>query len=799
MSWVDCIKTITEAAGDALSSDEIKALADEVNVRLSRQMAKGMGRFDAADQVGQQMAGEATLAAMLKKREAHINFLKDQNLESRTVVGKENSSLLALLSGDTRSAEFGAAQSTWAKRGALTDSWLGPMVDKLEKAGILKAVMQGNKELDRDIAVEMARRQDPEGKVAPTGNKIAEHAAEILGEAQEKGRLYLNKQGAWIAKIDNYIAQQAHDMMKLRKAGLEGWKDTIRPLLDAQTFDDVEDQEAYLNSVYKALSSGLHDHPPAVGAEAGFSGPGNLAKKLSQSRSLIFKDPDSWVQYNSQFGKGHGRVVDAVIAGIDKAARDGAVMDTFGANPAARYEAYRSRLQRAAVDRGDLKMSDKLKQSAWQNLFDTVSGAANEVVNPSWAKFGTNVRNFQQVTKLGGVVLSSTADMVNVAATLRRNGVGLLEAYGVPFRQLFSKASRQEMQAVGATIESLIGHAMHRFRTEDDLPGKLTSAVGTFHKLNGLEYWTTAMKGAVADGISHSYGAAAGRTFESLPPLTKQTLTRYGIDEAAWDSMRRGAAKGSDDRAYLMPEDIADEGVREKYQTLISDQVRRGLNEPSARVRSAVTFGTRAGTWQGEAIRAVMQFKSFGLSMLENQVAPLFMRGQQVDLPGAIHLAIGSMLLGYLGNQAKQMMQGKTPEIPKDAHGIAAEMLDALRNGGALGTLGDFALTTGMKQSIGDTLMGPSLSTADKLYQMIQDVETQPKGSRGRMDKIATEGVPLIHSLIPGNNLPVIGQLVNYLFLYGLQDKLSPGFLQRQNKRMQDNGQKYLIAAPRRF
>ena len=45
-------------------------------------------------------------------------------------------------------------------------------------------------------------------------------------------RKNLNSAGAWIAKLPGYIVRQSHDGDRIRKAGLEAWKDFIRDRLD---------------------------------------------------------------------------------------------------------------------------------------------------------------------------------------------------------------------------------------------------------------------------------------------------------------------------------------------------------------------------------------------------------------------------------------------------------------------------------------------------------------------------------------------------------------------------------------
>lgn len=127
---------------------------------------------------------------------------------------------------------------------------------------------------DRLIAREMARING-DGKVEPTGDEGALHAARVLSAALDRARLEQNDVGAWISKQEGYIARQTHDALKVaggfwsetaelvrraRASGLKDldmgairaeaerrafgeWRDFILPRLDDRTFDGLEHED----------------------------------------------------------------------------------------------------------------------------------------------------------------------------------------------------------------------------------------------------------------------------------------------------------------------------------------------------------------------------------------------------------------------------------------------------------------------------------------------------------------------------------------------------------------------------
>lgn len=83
-------------------------------------------------------------------------------------------------------------------------------------------------------------------------------AAQIIMKWQETARIDENRAGAWIRKEPGYIVRQSHDIMKIRAAGYEAWRNAILPRLDERTFDGVADREQFMRNIYNGLASGVH-------------------------------------------------------------------------------------------------------------------------------------------------------------------------------------------------------------------------------------------------------------------------------------------------------------------------------------------------------------------------------------------------------------------------------------------------------------------------------------------------------------------------------------------------------------
>lgn len=801
MAWQDCKAVIEAAAGREFTQEEITRLMDAAEIRLTEKMRKGMSKRDATAAVRRDLVEEATLEALIARRTTYINRLIWQDL-SGAPQGREARTILASLNGVAGGTERGLAAGVYPNYFGIRDGeFLGPLVAELERAGLLKLIKAGDKAFDRDVARELYRRLDPEA-AAPTGNARAVEAARILGNAQELARLRLNKAGAWIAKIDNYIARQSHDPVKMVRDGLDKWRDYIAQRLDIEkTFGEgatAEDVQRGLGEVYNRLITGFHDTTgnPVMRA---FGGPGSLGKKVSQSRSLIFKDGDAWFDYNALYGQ--GKVMDAVIAGMDRAARDTALMEKFGTNPEHMFNRWTAELQGRVGKRGDRAEAQKLGGADLQGVFRVVNGVSTTPGNHNIAAVGTFVRDLMQLSKLGQVFASAFPDIILSASTLRHNGIPITSAIGRQIEALLpsGKDRREIAHLLGAGIDNAMGALIHRFRAGDEINGSLSKAVGIFHKLNLLAPWTDAMKEGVSLSLSANLAFHSGKSFDALPPLMQSTLKRYGIEGAEWDAARVTSQRAADGRSYILPADMADPKLAGKFRTYIVDQMREALTEPTARARYLTTAGTSSGTVVGEVIRTLTQFKTFSATFMERHLGREFRR-DGVNVPGVIHLAVGLTALGLASIMLKEAAAGRTYKMPEDARGVANLFGKAFIQGGAGGLIADSLLRDAKSFSGGliESLAGPTAGTAEDVVKFLQDVALGDKKERkSRTDIAMREGLPLIQQNVPFSNLLWTQGIMNYLFVYRLQEAVNPGYLRRYEKKVEDSGRTWLPGVPR--
>jgi len=796
-----CITGVTEAAGRDLSDDELTDIFTKVQGRARRMERAGMSRSDAMYQAGLELGKEMKLAASIEKRSLLINAARRREVLTQLRDGKEALDLRAVLNRIDANV-YGAQADV-----------LGPLVNDMQKAGLMKVIAKGDAAFDQKVIDELWAIES--GGKSVTGDKNARRAAEIIDKAQERVRTQQNEAGAWIGRQEHYVARQSHDMDKIRgtlkgatpeetsRLNFEAWRDSILPKLDERTFDHLSDLSpeginAYLRMTWNALATGLHESSNGRELLAGFTGPGNLAKKASAERKLFFKDSASWGEYNREFGR--GTLWESVQRGLDSGARNTALMRTLGTNPEALFNAVVDNRKVAARDRGDLQAFDALNKQFNNRILDTITGKANIPSNSGLATFARTVTTMQTLSKLGGVVLSSLPDLVNNAAALRHNGVGLFESYANQVASLFPKnaAGKEAMTTLGVGVDSMLGHVGTRFSSAEGIRGKSAKLVDMFHRANLLTFWTDSMKHGLGSMLSHNLGRSAGLTFDGLHPRLQNTLGLYDISAADWNTARKAMVRTADGVDRVLPAEIADEAVRRKFQTYMTDQIREAMTEPDAVSRTVATGGLAANTPAGMAMRVLMQFKTYPITFINrtlgreglNPFSDSFGKGRSgMDVAGITHLIVGMSLMGYLSMELKNLAKGRNPRTSdaNDRASYASLVAAAMAQGGGFGLFGDFLFGEADRNGGGffDSLLGPSWGTLKDVGNEVQNLAKWAREGDPRALSDARSGaLGLIKNNTPFVNMFYTRLAADHFIWHRLQEAANPGYLARLEQRV---------------
>lgn len=834
MNYNACLETIQAAAGRQLSDDEMETLLSKLQSRQRylRRMGVVADEREAALRAAEDVAGDLHAAAVIEHRNAAINAAV--RLERVAWVQHHFGHNLAegveaILVGVNR-AKTGARQGAAQVQEALRNQYVAGFVADIEKTGYRAVLASGT--MDREVARALWAIEDPDALAKMPEPAVA--VARVISKWQTVSRVDANAAGASIGKLEGYITRQSHSPEKIRGDGgvdaYAAWHIAALEHFDLERMlseSGQTDFEPMLRAQWINLASGNHMKAVPEDVASGFKGPGNLAKKLSHDRVIHFKDADHWFDYNAQFGTGNLR--ESVVAGLQHSAEATGLMRVLGTNPASMLETIKADLVKGAKDAGNVDQITRLqeKEGRLANFMAAVDGSMNIPGNALIARRMANIRSWEMLSKLGGMLLSQLNDVAVYGSGTRYQGRGFLTGMGEAVaglgRNLKDPETRALVASLGVALDDAAG-ALGRVGAFGEAGG-MAKASQLFMKLNLGNWWTTHMRASAALGMSSHLASVVDRTFEQLGPDFQRVLGLYNITEPEWNLIRRAPTQTVRGEVHLVPEAIrslpdvdvqhyiggaagpgaiatAKEELEQRLRNYLVDQTRTLALEPDAKTRAVMLQGTRAGTVPGEIMRFLMQFKSFtGAYMQKVMGRELFGRGYEGDsilgalrngngeMVGLAQLIVTSTLMGYGSMVLKDLAKGRTPRDPTESPGAAAKvMLAAMVQGGGAGIYGDFLFGQASRMGSGtvESLAGPAISSGGRI------VDLYHRALAG--DDVAAHAVNEVVNNTPFLSLFYTRAALNYLILYRLQETMNPGYLRRMEQQVErDNGQGFLL------
>lgn len=783
----DCIKRITERSNGAFNAEQAREIIEDVTAAAERRALTTGDKESAVENI---------LDDRIKNVESYIQKQKENTLRNIKIRDREvqkidrriqeeglspRAALQALLVGVQRKTA-GGRNSIDAQQVAIKSQIFSKLLKPMMENNLLD--LWNSNILRKEIAIELeqlAKKKD--GKVGKTGSKQAAQIAKIIHDVQVHVRDQLNAYGADIGELDGFVMTQTHNPVKMRRMGVEQWKQTVRPLLDMQrTFGDTDPEEA-LDEIYKDLVSGrrLEDNVLAADSDAKlfqFTGPANLGKRLSQSRSLHFKDAESFIAYNDEIGMRDFN--EGIISSIEFGAKNIALMKTLGTNPQAMLNNLLDHVNtRYRMDESTGRKLDKVTN----NFYKEVSGETMMAVDPTVANVSSMIRTLQAMSKLGGAVLSATADVPLVALELQYQGKNFLSSYALAFKNVSgvfdSKADRIKFGSLtGVGMDGIISSVGARWTGNDTPVGAMSKLQRKFFQLNGLSGWTDSNKRGLGKIMSHSLALEKNLSWDELTQQRKDLFAFYDIGESDWNHIRKAARKEEgDDREFIFAEEIEDSEVSLKLQTYYSDRVDHGVITGGARERAIWSLGTQRGTPEGEALRFVSQFKQFPTTVITRVWGRALMNKGRADMPMFAQTLIMSGIFGYIAGAAKDIAKGNEPKDPLMKETIMASFLQ----GGGAGLLGDFLFADANRYGGGilGTIAGPSVGTLEDAWQVINSLYYKQDANQA-----ASQAVRLIQSNFPFLNLFYVKPALDNLVMHHIHEELNPGYLRRMERRL---------------
>jgi len=676
-----------------------------------------------------------------------------------------------------------------------------------------------------------------------TGDKHAGELAKAFTDTAEWLRSQFNMQGGAIGKLDGWGLPQAHDSVLVRKSSFEDWRDFIlagdggKPLLDrARMIDNLTGlpfsdmrMDAALRDVYEHIRTDGFDQL-APGALTG----AKVANRHLDSRFLHFKDADSWMQYQQKFG---GNAWDAMTGHIDSMSRDIASMQVLGPNPAYTVRWLQDTLNKDANVRGGAKDQRAAAGAAKDigNMWGVHTGDLNRSIDPRLSRNWATVRQLNSASKLGGAVLTGTADLGFTHAMANFNGLDAtrLMANFVKNLNPLDDGDRALARHTGIIASEYTQRAIDLHQAHDtsakihEVSKRINDGV---LRASGLHVLTTAGTSAIGKEFMQSVAENSGRAFADLDPKLQRVLQRYGIGQDYWDVIRStphnvGEHPDFGSVAILRPDevaartdihpDLANEAAT-RFLEMIEGEKRFGMPDAGAslRVKAMLNWGGgNRGTWMGEIMHSGSQFKQFPVSVIDRSIQrAIYGDGSRLDRTKfMLNVTIATTIMGGLVLQMKSIANGRDPETIYSPE----FWLRAWLQGGAVGIYGDFLkeqlVLPGTSQkvardgkSVADLMMGPTLqSVADPVLRLgFHDTSmaaTDELEGNTRPSNVGREVTQFLKENTPGSSLWYARAALNRELWDRVQGWIDPnaqGAFERQTQRAEEQDHQQFWWAP---
>lgn len=672
---------------------------------------------------------------------------------------------------------------------------------------------------DQELVQKIVRERFGEN----TGDALAKKISDKMGDVFETMRDRFNRNGGDIGKLDNWGLPQTHNLEKIAKAGKEAWVNKAESLIDTRQYvhengDYYSQQEIrlLLEYTYDTLSSD-GANKIEVGRQATGSWTSKVTNRHSESRVLHFKEAESWLEYQSEFGG--MQFVDLVEAHINGLSKDIAMVENLGSNPKTALKILMDAAAKKDWEKGIDENKTQSSRKRAQVMFDEFSGG-NTPQSQVLANLGIAYRSMNVASMLGGTTIASLADQATIAKTAHVHNLSYRKAFGGLIEQLnpANKADRELAHSLGLATEEMLGSIA---RWSDD---GLTSTYGKSEKLarissgvatqvmrvSFLNALTSASKVGFTKLLMEKYGRLSrSKAWNDLDVQDRELLSNTGLDERAWQVFqlaepvvdRKGNQLMSARSIYEIPDEkltafgdpkqVKDQ-VASQLQAHLLDEQGMAVIEAGLRERTWMTVGAK-GTITGEVFKGLMQFKSFSASFLMRQGSrTMAQEGLKGKAAYGVPLFVTMTLLGGLVVQLRELLNGNDPQTIYDSNDpkkAGSFFMRSLVAGGGLPVLGDI-LVAGTDTSGRDAnsfVSGPLGSDFTGLLGLTVGNLTQY--NEGKDTNFGNEAFKFVKGKVPAQNLWYTKAAINRMVFDEMQDTIAPGYREkalRKAERQQD-------------
>lgn len=812
---------------------------------------------------------EEEAARLAKKRDEYNNFVAGKRLDdwrksTPELEAHPRQGLISQLVGSL--LDFSGSKDSVASRmDKASYARMGAFWNDLENANYQDLARGG--QLDDHIggAIWDIQHGVDDGKVREQYGTAAHDIAKIMLKHKRAMVQNFNDAGGHITPADEHIVTRQYDSAKVAKAGgsqygsqeaAAAFRKAAAKINWDKSFDGElamatpAERDRVLNALWSDFVSGRHPQFENSTSDVG-KGFLNVAARFARGREITFDNAADEMAWLRQFNRGD-TLADSMTYSLSRSAADAELMRRFGANPRSTFDNWFDRWDKelrkdptkAAIRKQFGDQKSYLDKYVWPALLRDSSLGSDGMV----AKFLALMRGSTfMAAKVGSSIFSNIGDLAGHAATDRYY-----------WKQTTGEYARSAMKSVRALMHSgltegekkqvavemgfrfqHVGRPMGPVAEDSFGLGSVARFSQMAMKYFGHSWWENTTHTTNAMGDAYRFGTLKDTAHGDLRPEVQRALRQFGISGKDWEVMRQAELSQVGKYTVLSPSDIrgmdlenfrsiagdtakdlelerARNALADKYRNLLGEKATLSSAYPTRAMKALTTYGTQAGTTEGELLRGAFMMKSFVYNYMRNIVGRELYGYDQGDVNimraftntlrnkgarnGLATLIAGGIGAGYVRNALWDIADGKTPQDP-----FTPEAFQRAVAFQSLGLMTDFVFA--------DARMGggsgqPS-DTAERVFDLlgpvfgnvadVSDIGIDAVNDMGkpggltpqRRGKLERKAFSFLWHNVPGNNAFWAKAAMNYWVHNNVAEQLDPGYQARLKKYTQKNGQSY--------
>lgn len=716
-----------------VTDSEIKGLRNEELQEITQ-----VWLYHKANSVDAKAAFEAASAdiKMESLNKDYRALMQRDKLKALTTVARRGlKSLYSRLDGLAREGVTGAGDSIAGDKRVQITNDTAALLNALQKHNLVDEWTKNV--LTRSLILEL--------QGIPSGHAGVSELATILRSTHNAQMGRLNRGGAKIRVLPDYVFSTVHDRHRIVKAGFDIWSEFMMANVDwDRTFKIIgtQDKMGYLKAVFEDIESGrLRD---LDGFDPDLMG-GNVANAVSRQRSIYFRGSTGF-DYDMKFGSGDTSAL--IVSQMVRRAEQTALMNHFGPD-------YKATWTQLVSDMNFAKETDALKNWEFRRMdatFHMLVGETDRPVNNRIAAWGQAIRSYVNLVAAWASTVSSITDLAGATSTMRfmgMTGSGVEKSLLAALKAAHKRGGPQGawMRGHGAGLQSLLGSVARLSGSELPASGRLRRWNDTLFKINGMNWWSRVVQEAFMDVSTQYLGSIASA--KHYTPEFLNWLKHYGIEESEFRAMALHATdvEGLPGKR-LSPDMVKDPALARKLSLAMDDSMRYALLEPSVSDVALLRMGFKAGTVEGEAVRTILQYKSFPLALLRKvnsrfahaygENGASIHNGLNRAMKEKMVMFASMMFLGWIALSIKDVLRGREPMHFLSGDQWNVENLTRLMSqAGTLGLFEDLFSTNENRQIT--ALVGPAGGMA---YNIARSTLSEGEGKANRVTNAVFSSAP---------------------------------------------------------